>query len=91
MKQDTIQELRNFDDQLFEAVQEYLDNKEAYPANSVLAINAETKNISIVISADCTNCDQYELASLIRNSEQGTTEPDCDATCEIASQYYFVR
>lgn len=91
MKQDTIQELRTFDDQIFEAVQEFLNNKEAYSTDCVLAINAKTKNISIASPSDCAKCDQYALASLIRISEQGSPEPDCDATHDLAAQYYFVR
>jgi len=91
MKQDTIQELRNFDDQLFEAVQEYLDNKAAYPTNSVLAINAKNKKKSIASPADCAKCDQHALTSLIHTDENGNLEPNCDATHDLASQYYFVR
>lgn len=91
MKQDTIQELRNFDNQLFEAVQKYLDNKTSYPVNFVLAINAKNKNISIASPADCTKSDQYALTSLIHTDENGNLEPNCDATHDLTSQYYFVR
>lgn len=91
MKQDTIQDLRAFDAQIFETVQEFLSNKDTYAVDVVLAISAKTKNISIASPSYCAKCDLYSIASLVRTDEQGNTEPDCDATYSLASQYYFVR
>jgi hypothetical protein len=91
MKQESIQDLRAFDSHIFEVVQNFLDDKDAYPSDSVLSINAKTKEVSIDSPSDCVNCNQYALASLIRTDEQGVLEPDCDATYDLAGQYYFVR
>lgn len=91
MKQDSIQDLRAFDNHIFEVVQEFLDNKDTYSSDSVLSINTKTKEVSIDSPGDCANSDQYALASLICTDEQGVLEPDCDATYDLAGQYYFVR
>lgn len=91
MKQDSIQDLRAFDNHIFEVVQDFLDNKDTYSSDSVLSINAKTKEVSVDSPGDCENCNQYALTSLIRTDEQGVFEPDCDATYDLASQYYFVR
>lgn len=91
MKHDTIQKLRAFDNQIFDAVQEYLNDRNDYAADVVLAINPKSHAISIDSPAACNGLEQYPIASLIRNDENGNTEPDCDATYELASNYYFVR
>ena len=91
MKYDTIQELRAFDNKVFEAVQEFIDNREGYQGNDVLAVNPKTYEICIDSPSNCDGLDQYEINSLIRKADDGTEEPDCDATNELASKYFFVR
>lgn len=91
MKQDSIQDLKTFDNKIFETIEDFLNNKENFAVDSVLAINTKTKAISITSPAYCEGCDQYAINSLIRTDEQGNHEPDCDATYEVASKYYFVR
>lgn len=91
MKHDTIQQLRAFDDKIFDAVQEYLNDRASYAADSVLAINPKTKEITIDSPAATPKCEHYQFDTLIRTDEQGNPEPDCDATNELASKYYFVR
>ena len=89
---DTIQELMAVEQQILETIQEYLDDKGNYPDDVVLAINST--NYEIVIDSPSNLSDEYEqyqLSSLIRQDEQGNPEPDCDATNDIANQYYFVR
>lgn len=91
IKQDTIEKIRTFINQIVEAVQEFLSNKEAYSTDSILALNTKTKSISIASPSDCDKCDQYSLASLICTDELGNSEPDCDANYDLASQYYLIR
>ena len=92
MKQDSIQDLRAFDERISGTIQEYIKNKDSYPTDTVLAINNETKEI-IIDSPEklANNIDKYELSSLIYTNEEGQQEPDTDETFEIASGYYFVR
>ncbi len=91
MKYDTIQELRAFDNDVFEAVQEFLDNRDGYQEDVVLSVNPKTHEICIDSPSNCNGLDQYSITTLIRKADDGTDEPDCDATNELASKYFFVR
>lgn len=88
----SIQELRAFDQEIWDKVQEYINDYEDYDDDVVLAIN--DKNYEVVIDSAKNLSDdyvQYDLSKLIRHDEQGFIEPDCDATNELANKYFFVR
>jgi len=88
----SIQELRAFDQEIWDKVQEYINDYEDYDDDVVLAIN--DKNYEVVIDSAKNLSDdyvQYDLSELIRHDEQGSIEPDCDATNELANKYFFVR
>lgn len=88
----SIQELRAFDQEIWDKVQEYINDYEDYDDDVVLAIN--DKNYEVVIDSAKNLSDdyvQYDLSELIRHDEQGIIEPDCDATNELANKYFFVR
>ena len=88
----SIQELRAFDQEIWDKVQEYINDYEDYDDDVVLAIN--DKNYEVVIDSAKNLSDdyvQYDLSELIRHDEQGFIEPDCDATNELAYKYFFVR
>ena len=89
---DSIQDVRAFDEQIWETVQEYLDEKDCYSSDVVLAINGDTHEIMVESPSKLTdNYDQYNLSSLIRPDEEGNPEPDGDATEEIANLYFCIR
>lgn len=89
---DTIQELRAFDQLIWEKVQEYLNDRDCYSSDVVIAINSDTYEVVIDSPTNLSkDFEQYPIDTLIRKDEQGNLEPDCDATDEIANQYYFVR
>lgn len=92
MKYDAIQDIRAFDQLVWEKVQGYIEDKEACSFDTVLGINASTYEV-IVDSAKNLSKDyeQYQLSTLIRLDEQGDPDPDCDATNDIANKYFFVR
>lgn len=88
----SIQELRAFDQEIWDKVQEYINDSEDYSDDVVLAIN--DKNYEVVIDSAKNLSDdykQYDLSSLIRADEHGLMEPDCDATNDLANKYFFVR
>lgn len=88
----SIQELRAFDQEIWDKVQEYINDYEDYDDDVVLAIN--DKNYEVVIDSAKNLSDdyvQYDLSELIRHDEQGFIEPDCDAINELANKYFFVR
>lgn len=92
MKYDSIQDIRAFDQLIWDKVQEYIEDKDAYSSDTVLGIHSSTYEV-IVDSAKNLSDDYelYQLSTLIRLDEQGSLEPDCDATNEVANKYFFVR
>lgn len=82
-----------FDEALCNLVEEYLQDKEAYPTDAVLAINGKTMEIELGAQADfVTGWETYAIQSLIRNNEDNSgKEADIDATHELASSYFFVQ
>ncbi|MDD4994029.1 MAG: hypothetical protein PHR83_17545 [Paludibacter sp.] len=82
-----------FNEALCNLVEEYLQDKDAYPADTVLAINSKTMEIELGTQTDfVTNWETYPIQSLIRNNEDNSgKEADIDATHELASSYFFVR
>jgi len=82
-----------FNEALCNLVEEYLQDKDAYPDDTVLAVNRKTMEIQLGTQADFVpDWETYAIQSLIRNNEDNSgKEVDIDATHELASSYYFVR
>jgi len=82
-----------FNEALCDLVEDYLQDKDAYPADTVLAINSKTMGIELGKQADFgTTWETYPIQSLIRNNEDNSgEEADIDATHELASSNFFVR
>jgi hypothetical protein len=82
-----------FNEALCNLVEEFLQDKDAYTADTVLAINGETMEIELGIQASfIKGWETYAIQSLIRNNEDNSgEEANIDATHELASSYFFVR
>lgn len=82
-----------FDESLCNLIEEYIQDKNAYSVDTVLAINNQTLEIELGIPTDFDNeWRTYSIQTLIRNNEDNTgKEADIDATHEIASSFLFVR
>lgn len=91
MQLDRIQDLREFEERIFDAIQEYVDNIDNYPADAVLAINDITKEFVIDKNDEYPQCTTYKIVHLVCFNENGHNEPDADAINELASKYIFVR
>lgn len=91
MRQDTIQDLQAFNEQIFDIIQEYVENKDCYPESPALIINTSSLQLCIDGLEDNPGCDIYPLSELTRIDDDGSIEPDADATFDIASKYIFVR
>lgn len=89
----TYAERDAFNEALCNLVEEYLQESDARPENTVLAINAKTLEIELGTNADFkAGWETYPIQSLIRNNEDNSAkEADIDATHELASSYHFVR
>lgn len=82
-----------FNEALCNLVEEYLQDKDAYSEDTLLAINSKTMEIELGTQTDFVpGWETYEIQSLIRNNEDNSgKEADIDATYELASSYFFVR
>lgn len=82
-----------FNEALCNLVEEYLQDKNAYADDTLLAINSKTMEIALGTQADfVTGWETYPIQSLIRNNEDNSgEEADIDATHELASSNFFVR
>ena len=96
----TFQERNEFEEQLFEVIQEYLGNKESYisetgteTGNPGLCINPKNMEVTIDVIGNLSDgCDFYSLEQFMRPTDDNSgMEPDCDATHELASSYCFIR
>lgn len=89
----TYTERDTFNDALCALVEEYLQNQDAYPTDTVLAVNAKSMAIEIGSQANfAAGWETYPIHSLIRNNEDNSgKEADIDATLDLASSYFFVR
>jgi hypothetical protein len=81
-----------YNEAIFNKINEYLEEKDIYSANAVLAINKKSKEIEYGEPAEFDiKWDVYTLGSIIRSGENGELEPNVDETFELASKYYFVK
>lgn len=82
-----------FNETLYCLVEEYLNEKEAHTAETVLAINRKTKATKLGTKTEFTaGWEIFPIDKLVRiNDEDTAEEVDIDATFEIASSFYFVR
>jgi FKBP-type peptidyl-prolyl cis-trans isomerase (trigger factor) len=89
----TYTERDAFNETLYNVVEEYLNEKDAHPAETMLAINLKTKTTKLGAKTEFTaGWELYPIDKLIRISEDDEAEEvDIDATFEIASSIYFVR
>ena len=83
----TVQERNEFENNIFDQVQDYLSNKDAYVDNIGLIINTQSLEINLGIKEECSeNEEWHDLDDLINDNE-----PDCDAIYDLASSYCFIR
>jgi len=82
-----------FNEALCNLVEEYLQDKEAYRTDTILAINSKTTEIQLGVKSDyLIGWDTFPIENLIRDNEDNTgKEADIDATFELASSYFFVH
>ena len=89
----TYTERDTFNEALCALVEEYLQNQDAYPTDTVLAVNAKSMAIELRSKTSFeTGWETYPIQSLIRNNEDNSgKEADIDSTHQLASSYFFVR
>lgn len=83
---DRIQDIREFEEMIFDALKEFMETPELYPLDAVLQINSQSMEISIDSPTKDENVDNISLTKLLDNDII-----DCDEINEIANKYFFVR
>jgi hypothetical protein len=83
----------NFNEKIYELISDYIENSEAYPQDTVLAIESRSNKLKLSSMDEIgMGWDVYQIETLIRTNESGTAkEVDIDASFDIASSYFFVR
>ena len=83
----TIQDLGAYENEIFNALQEYCDDREDYDKDVILAINPTTLSVKVdTRNMFPKNFDMYEVDTLLLGNE-----PDYDAIHDLATNYIFVR
>lgn len=82
-----------FNEALYETVEEFLQEIDIRPSDTVLAVNSKTMETGLGTKSEfAAGWETYPIDSLIRNNEDNTEKRvDTDATFEIASSFYFVK
>lgn len=88
----SIQDVRAFDEAIFEMVEGYLkDNDNIINENDGIYISNDL-SLSIESINDVTDRNNfYPISNLVRMDENNMIEADCDETFELANKYIFVR
>ncbi|MFR9545706.1 MAG: hypothetical protein SNJ29_09040 [Rikenellaceae bacterium] len=81
---DRIQDVRAFEEAVFDALNDYIKDADMYPSDAVLQINTQSYEVSIESTATCNGIDNISLSELI--SAEGD-EIDCDTVNELANRY----
>lgn len=81
-----IQDIRAFEEHIFDALNDYIKDIDMYPSDAVLQINTQSKEISI--ESPSTDNDNISLSELIPAED---CEINCDAVNSLTNKYFFVR
>ncbi len=85
---DRIQNIRAFEEIIFDLLNDYTKDVNTYPSDAVLQINTQSYDISIESPVVDNDIDNISLSELISAEDD---EIDCDAVNELANKYFFVR
>jgi len=82
----------NFNELVYDLINEYIENSLAYPYDTALAIESGSNELKLSSKSEIgTGWDIYEIETLIRQNESGTgKEVDIDAIFDIACSHFFV-
>ena len=88
---DSIQNRNAFEQETYNLLADFLEEKELHPAESVLAVNKHSREVSIGALAEFS--DDWECHNLesFFCEEEGETIPCCDAIADLAASFFFIR
>ena len=87
-----IRTFREFEDTIYNVLEEYITDTGNYDDTDYLVINGKTLDVAIEnINKIGTGDEKFELSKLVRHDESGALEVDVDAESEVAGKFLFVR
>jgi len=91
-KPDSYIDRNLFNEGIFDLIEEYLVNSEAYK-DEVLAVQKKTKEFLLVSENELDQqWDIYPITRFLRkNEDESGMEVDIDATLDLADSYFFLR
>lgn len=87
MKQDRIQDLKRFEERIFDTIQEYVDNEDNYPTDAVLQIDSTSMRVLVDSPSEMESVDNIPLLELISINDK---EVDCDRIYSLVNKYMFI-
>jgi len=85
----TIQEIREMEDRIIDAVQELIDN--GFDESDGVAVNWDAETAIGAAKEICSADEEFlPIASLLRKDSDGQDEPDIDAIGDIVSENLFL-
>ena len=87
-----IRTFREFEDTIYNVLEEYITDTGNYDDTDYLVINGKTLHVAIEnINRIGAGDEKFELGKLVRQDETGALEIDVDAVNEVAGKFLFVR
>ncbi len=87
-----IRTFREFEDTIYNVLEEYITDTGNYDDTDYLVINGKTLDVAIEnITRVGASDEKFELSKLVRQDETGALEIDADAVNEVAGKFLFVR
>ena len=89
---DGLRKLHKFDASIFQQVEDYISEMELFSEDAVLVINPTSLELKYGEIAEFKDAKHtVAMKELIRQSDEGTPEPDIDSIFELASGFVFVK
>ena len=87
-----IRTFREFEDTIYNVLEEYITDTGNFGDTDYLVINGKTLHVAIENNNKIgTGDEKFELSKLVRHDESGALEVDVDAVSEVAGKFLFVR
>lgn len=87
-----IRTFREFENIIFDVVDEYINDIDNYDNTYCLVINSKTYNVAIEnINRLNEDDEKYDLNTFVQRNENGVLDVNIDAVENVAGKYLFVK
>ena len=88
---DRIQDRNAFEQETYNLLSDFLEERELYPEGLVLAVNKHSREVSIGALAEFSDAWECHNLESFFCEEEGETIPCCDAIADLAAYFFFIR